>query len=263
MNYWRHLHLSLLAGLLFISGCYTVPETGRSSFIIPIVDDVAQGAAAFAEVKTKEKISTDPAANERVRRIGQRIATAVGDALPGAKWEFVVFDAPKTINAFALPGGKVGIYTGLLELAESDDEIAVVMGHEIAHVTARHGAERMSQGMLVALGGLVLDSATSGKHNHDLLLTGYGLASVGGILAFSRSHESEADFIGIRYAAKAGYDPRAAISFWQKMAKKSSASSVPVFLSTHPSHSRRIADLQGWMPQVLPLYESAKLRYKQ
>jgi len=263
MNYWRHLPLSLLAGLLLLSGCYTVPETGRSSFILPVVDDVAQGAAAFAEVKTKEKISTDPAANERVRRIGQRIATAVGDALPGAKWEFVVFDAPKTVNAFALPGGKVGIYTGLLDLAESDDEIAVVMGHEIAHVTARHGAERMSQGMLVALGGLVLDSATSGKSNHDLLLTGYGLASVGGILAFSRSHESEADFIGIRYAAKAGYDPRAAISFWQNMAKRSSPQSVPAFLSTHPSYGRRIADLKGWMPQTLPLFESAKLRYQQ
>lgn len=264
MNYWRHLPPSLLAGLLlFSSGCYTVPETGRSSFILPVVDDVAQGAAAFAEVKAKEKISPDPAANERVRRIGLRIAAAVGDALPGAKWEFVVFDAPKTINAFALPGGKVGIYTGLLELAESDDEIAVVMGHEIAHVTARHGAERMSQGMLLAFGGLVLDSATSGKHNHDLLLTGYGLASVGGILAFSRSHESEADFIGIRYAAKGGYDPRAAISFWQKMAKKGSASGVPAFFSTHPSHGRRIADLEGWMPQTLPLYESAKLRYKQ
>ncbi|HRG56985.1 MAG TPA: M48 family metalloprotease, partial [Lacunisphaera sp.] len=128
--------LLLAATLLLLSGCYTVPETGRSSFIIPIGDDVALGTAAFADIKAKEKISTDPAANERVRRIGQRIAAAVGDALPGAKWEFVVFDAPETVNAFALPGGKVGIYTGLLKLADSDDEIAIVMGHEIGHVTA-------------------------------------------------------------------------------------------------------------------------------
>jgi predicted Zn-dependent protease len=226
-----------------------------------LVNDVAQGAAAFAEIKAKERISTDPVQNARVQRIGRRIAMAVGDALPGANWEFVVFDAPKTLNAFALPGGKVGIYTGLLNLVESDDEIAMVMGHEIAHVTARHGAERVSQGMMVAVGGLVLDASTKEKKNHDLLLAGYGLAATGGILAFSRAHESEADFIGLRYAARAGYDPRAAITFWRKMAQAGSPSKVPVFLSTHPSHDRRIADLRNWVPQVLPLYESAKLRY--
>jgi len=253
--------LILLSVALLLGGCYTVPETGRSSLILPMVDDVAQGAAAFADIKTKEKISRDPAANGRVRRIGQRIAASVGEALPGAQWEFVVFDAPETINAFALPGGKVGVYTGLLNLVASDDEIAIVMGHEIAHVTARHGAERMSQGVLVAVGGLVLDASTKNRKNHDLLLAGYGLASAGGVLAFSRSHESEADFIGIRYAAKAGYDPRAAVSFWQKMARAGSPGKLPALLSTHPSHDRRIADLLGWMPQTLPLYEAAKLRY--
>lgn len=253
----------LLAVTLLLGGCYTVPETGRTSIILPMVNDVAQGTAAFAEIKAKEKISSDPVQNARVQRIGRRIATAVGEALPGASWEFVVFDEPKTLNAFALPGGKVGIYTGLLNLVESDDEIAMVMGHEIAHVTARHGAERVSQGMMVAVGGLVLDASTKGKKNHDLLLAGYGLAATGGVLAFSRSHESEADFIGLRYAAKAGYDPRAAVTFWQKMAQAGSPSKMPVFLSTHPSHDRRIADLRNWVPQVLPLYEAAKLRYPQ
>jgi metalloendopeptidase OMA1, mitochondrial len=251
-----------VALLLLLSGCYTVPETGRTSLILPMVNDVAQGAAAFADIKAKEKISRDPVQNDRVRRIGQRIAAAVGDALPGAQWEFVVFDAPQTLNAFALPGGKVGIYTGLLNLVESDDEIAMVMGHEIAHVTARHGAERVSQGMMVAVGGLVLDASTQGKKNHDLLLAGYGLAATGGTLAFSRAHESEADFIGLRYAAKAGYDPRAAITFWQKMAQAGSPSRVPVFLSTHPSHDRRIADLRRWVPEVLPLYEAARERHR-
>jgi predicted Zn-dependent protease len=257
----RAAGLALLLVSLLLGGCYTVPETGRSSFIIPLGDDVSQGAAAFAEIKAKEKISMNPVENERVQRIGTRIAAAVGDALPGARWEFVVFDAPQTINAFALPGGKVGVYSGLLNLASSDDEIAIVMGHEIAHVTSRHGAERMSQGVLVAVGGLVLDASTQGKKNHDLMLAGYGLAATGGVLAFSRSHESEADFIGIRYAAKGGYDPRAAVTFWQKMARTGSPSKVPAFLSTHPSHERRIADLQGWMPQAMPLYEAAKLRY--
>ena len=257
----RRWQLSLLAVLLLLGGCYTVPETGRSSFIIPLGDDVAMGAAAFAEVKAKEKISDDPVANERVRRIGKRIAAAVGDALPGAKWEFVVFDAPKTVNAFALPGGKVGVYSGLLDMAESDDEVAIVMGHEIGHVTARHGAERMTEGVLATGVGLVLDSATKDSKNHDLVLAGYGLAAGGGMLAFSRKHESEADYIGIRYAAKAGYNPMVAITFWRKMAKDASGPKMPAFLSTHPSHDRRIADLQAWMPEVLPLYEKAKSRY--
>lgn len=253
------LFVILAALSLFLGGCYTVPETGRSSFILP-VDDVGQGAAAFAEIKAKEKISRDPAANERVRRIGLRIAQVVGQDLPGAAWEFVVFDAPDTVNAFALPGGKVGVYTGLLNLAASDDEVAIVIGHEIAHVTARHGAERMSQGILVAAGGLVLDHQTQGRKNHDLMLAGYGLLSTGGMLAFSRSHESEADYIGIRYAARAGYDPRAAVTFWQKMEKQSKGGRLPVFLSTHPSHDRRIGDLQRWMPEVLPIYQNAKPR---
>lgn len=254
--------LGLLVPLLLLAGCYTVPETGRSSLILPVIDDAAQGAAAFAEIKAKEKVSTDAVANERVRRIGRRIATAVGEALPGASWEFVVFAAPATVNAFALPGGKVGIYSGLLDLVESDDEIACVMGHEIAHVTARHGAERMSQGLIAAVGGLVLDASLQGKKNHNILLAGYGLAAGGAVLKFSRDHESEADYIGIRYAAKAGYDPRAAISFWRKMAQAGSAGRLPVFLSTHPTHERRIADLQQWMPETLPLYEAAKQRYR-
>lgn len=253
------LFVILAALTLVLGGCYTVPETGRSSFILPI-DDVGQGAAAFAEIKAKERISNDPAANARVRKIGLRIAQVVGQDLPGAAWEFVVFDAPDTVNAFALPGGKVGVYTGLLNLAASDDEVAIVIGHEIAHVTARHGAERMSQGILVAAGGLVLDHQTQGRRNHDLMLAGYGLLSTGGMLAFSRSHESEADYIGIRYAARAGYDPRAAVTFWQKMEKQSKGGRLPVFLSTHPSHDRRIGDLQRWMPEVLPIYQAANRR---
>jgi predicted Zn-dependent protease len=256
----RAAGLCLAVLSLALGGCYTVPETGRTSIILPIVNDVAQGAAAFADLKAKEPISTDAQKNERVQRVGRRIAAAVGDALPGAQWEFVVFHSPGTVNAFALPGGKVGVYSGLLDLVASDDEIAIVMGHEIAHVTARHGAERVSTGVLVAAGGLILDASSKNSRNHDILLAGYGLASVGGVLAFSRKHESEADYIGIRYAAKAGYDPRAAISFWQKMSAASTPSKLPAFLSTHPSHDRRIQDLREWMPATLPLYEAAKAR---
>lgn len=257
----RTLTPAILVILLVLAGCYTVPETGRSAFILPLGDEIAQGASAFAGIKDKEKISTDVIAIERVQRVGQRIAEAVGSDLPGAKWEFVLFDAPDTVNAFALPGGKVGVYSGLLKLAETDAELATVMGHEIAHVTARHGSERMSKGVAAALLGVALDASTQDQRNHDLILAAYGAGAGGLMLKFSRDNESEADYIGIRYAAKAAYDPRAAIGFWQKMTKeKEGGAGLPVFLSTHPSDAQRIASLQAQMPLVLPLYEQARAR---
>jgi len=251
------------AALLVLAGCYTVPETGRSSMImISPGEEEQMGAAAFADVRAKEKLSTDPVANERVQRVGKRIAEAVGSALPTAKWEFVVFDEPKTVNAFALPGGKVGVYTGLLDLATTDAELAIVMGHEIGHVTARHGAERMSQGLVAGVIGAGVGIATNNKRNQDLIRAAYGLGAAGAVLYFSRSNESEADFIGIRYAAKAGYNPMAAITFWQKMAKAKDGAQPPKWLSTHPPHADRISDLQKWMPEVLPFYEAARKRYE-
>jgi len=255
--------IALLA-LGLLAGCYTVPETGRSSLIIPMVvgDEVAQGATAFAEMKSKEKLSSNPLYNEQVQRVGQRISQAVGSDLPAAKWEFVVFDEPKTVNAFALPGGKVGVYSGLLRLVASDDEIAIVMGHEIAHVTARHGAERATTGAMAGWAGLILGTATHGSTNSDLILAAYGGAVAGGVLTFSRAHESEADHIGLHYAAKAGYDPRAAITFWQKMAKEAAGSNTPLLLRTHPTTEHRISDLQRWMPEAIPLYEAARKKYE-
>lgn len=248
--------------LLALAGCYTVPETGRSSLIlVPPNEELQMGAAAFTDIKAREKVSTDVVATGRVKRIGQRIAEAVGNALPGAKWEFVVFDDPKTVNAFALPGGKVGVYTGLLNLAESDDEVAIVMGHEIAHVTARHGAERMSQGFVAGLIGAGVEAASQDSRHGELMRAAYGIGATGATLAFSRGNESEADYIGLRYAAKAGYDPRAAVSFWLKMAKEKEGKQPIKWLSTHPPHAERIAELRRWMPEVLPLYEKAKERY--
>ena len=254
--------LSLLPLVLALAGCYTVPETGRSSFIIVTpAEELQLGVAAFTDMKAKEKVSTDVEANARVTRIGRRIAAAVGEALPGARWEFVVFDEPKTVNAFALPGGKVGVYTGLINLASSDDEIAIVMGHEIGHVTARHGAERMSKGVLAGLGGAIVEAGSADHKYRDIFRAVYGLGTGGAMLAFSRGNESEADFIGLRYAAKAGYNPMAAITFWRKMAAASEGKQTIKWLSTHPPHAERIAELQKWMPEVLPLYEKAKERY--
>lgn len=258
---------SLLGSLTFLTGCYTVPETGRKSLVlIPPAQEIAMGAQSFAEMRQTEPVSSDPRANERVQRVGRRIAAAVGDTLPGAQWEFVVFES-KDLNAFALPGGKVGVYTGLLRLMESDDELATVMGHEIAHVTARHGAERMTEALAIAAGGAIAGVAAEkyAGGQKDAFLMAYGLGTTTLIaLPHSRRGESEADYIGLRYAAKAGYDPRAAIAFWQKMAQQkqlAGGGKPPAFLSTHPSDAQRIADLQKQVPQVMPLYEAARDRY--
>jgi Zn-dependent protease with chaperone function len=204
----------LLVFVAILVGCYTVPETGRRSLIlVPIDQEVALGSSSFTDLKSSKQISGDPEMNAAVQRVGHNIARAVGDALPDAEWEFVVFD-DDTPNAFALPGGKVGVHTGLFKVAEGDDELAIVMGHEIAHVTARHGAERMTQGVLVAAGGIALEAALNDKDSGERAawLASYGVLATGAvILPFSRLNESEADNIGIRYAARAGYDPRAAI----------------------------------------------------
>jgi predicted Zn-dependent protease len=251
-----------LAVFAVLAGCYTVPETGRQALILPLFDDVQMGTQAFAEIRAKEKISTNPAAIQRVQRVGERIAQAVGDRMPGAQWEFVVFDEPGTVNAFALPGGKVGVYTGLLNLAATDDELAFVMGHEIAHVTSRHSAQRATAMLGAAAGALAVDALTKNSENRELFLAAYGLGATGGTLAYSRFHESESDHIGLRFAAHAGYDPRASVTFWQKMANAAGkGGKPPEFMSTHPSDDRRIADLQEKIPEVMPIYEANRARF--
>jgi predicted Zn-dependent protease len=260
--------LAAAAAVLACSGCYTNPVTGRKALmLISQGQEMSLGAQSFAEMRKTEKVSADPALNARAQRVGARIARAVGDQLPNAKWEFVVFES-KQLNAFALPGGKVGVYTGLMQLAENDGELATVMGHEIGHVTARHGAERMSEAMVIAgvgaLGAAVAENNYDAQ-TRDLFLLAYGGATtLGRVLPHSRHAESEADKMGAIYAAKAGYDPRAAITFWQKMAAQKTAekdaAKVPPWLSTHPSDAKRIADLQAYMPQVMPLYEAARAK---
>lgn len=224
------------------------------------------GLTAFEQVKQQEKISQDPTMNAQIQRIGKRIAASVGREIPNAEWEFVVFESDQ-LNAFALPGGKVGVYTGLINLAQSDDEIACVIGHEIAHVSSRHGAERTSQNIAVA--GLGIAAAVAmevkdvdpGKRN--AVLAAYGIGStVGVLLPFSRTHETEADSIGLRFAAGAGYDPRAAVTFWQKMAAKNSGGQPWKWLSTHPPSNERIENLRKLAPQYMPLYESSKSRFE-
>ena len=251
-----------------LAGCTTVPETGRKQVMLVSPDqEASMGLSAFAEIKKEEKVSTNAAAIDRVKRVGSRIAESVGRDLPNAQWEFVVFESDQ-LNAFALPGGKVGVYTGLLKLAESDDELAAVMGHEVAHVSSRHGAERASQGYLVAGGAMLTELGMEVKDvdpaKRNMVRAAYGItATVGAVLPFSRLHETEADAIGLRFAATAGYDPRAAISFWKKMgAANKGGTKPPPWLSTHPADDVRIRSLEQLAPKYLELYEKNRKRFQ-
>jgi predicted Zn-dependent protease len=218
----------------------------------------AMASAQFGQLKQSTPISRDPRQNAMLQRVGERIAYVAGPDIPNARWEFVVFEDDDQINAFAMPGGKVAVYSGIFKIARTEDELAVVVGHEIAHVAAGHGNERMSQQLLAAGGALALQLGTREMDANDqrLLMAAYGAgASVGVILPYSRFHESEADEIGLIYAAKAGYDPRAAIPFWQRMQAQQSGA-PPEFLSTHPAGSTRMRNLQALMPEAVAIYEN-------
>jgi metalloendopeptidase OMA1, mitochondrial len=261
------LSVVLLLAVL-VSGCTTVPETGRSQLLLVSAEqETAMGLSAFSQIKEEEEISTNKMAIDQVYRVGRRIAASVGRELPHADWEFVVFESEQ-INAFALPGGKVGVYTGLLNLVESDDELAAVVGHEIAHVTSRHSGERVTQQMMAgaaALGAeIYMESEDMDSSSRGITRTLLGVGTqVGVLLPFSRLHETEADIIGLRFAAGAGYDPRAAATFWQKMkAASSDQGRPPEFLSTHPSPDNRIERLQALAPELLPLYREARAKFE-
>lgn len=262
-----HAPRLVLAALLTaaLAACQTVPVTGRSALsLVPRAQMESMGAAAFVDIKRREALSRDPAARERVERVGGRIARVAWGAtgVRPEKWELAAF-ADDQKNAFALSGGHVGVYAGILEVARSDAELATVMGHEVAHVAANHGGERMSQALLVSLGGLALDAALreEPERTRQLYLAAFGLgAQVGYLLPYSRRHELEADRIGLIYMARAGYDPRAAVTFWERMERLSGGSGGPEFLSTHPGHGQRIQRLKAYMPKALKAYRQAQAR---
>lgn len=238
--------------------CATAPVTGRSQLIlVPEQQEIALGNQAYQQFlsQDKNKISKDPQLNAMVDRIGSRIA-AVSNK-PDYKWDFTVIEDDKTANAFALPGGKVVVYTGMLPYTKNDAGLAFVIAHEIAHAIARHGGERMSQQLLVQLGqqGLNVAIANRSPQAVQAITQGYGLAStVGVILPFSRRQETEADYIGIILMAKAGYDPREAPAFFERMLSKSDKQSPPVFLSTHPADQDRIRRLKELVPEAMKYY---------
>ena len=249
----------------FLTNCSTVPLTGRRQLsLIPESDMISLSMTEYGKFISSNKISSDRAKTDMVRRVGVRIQNAVEaymqgkglvSNLDGYKWEFNLVE-DKTVNAWCMSGGKVVVYTGLMALIQNDAELATVLGHEIAHAVARHGSERMSDQMLVQLGGTALTTALVQKpeQTKQLAMTAFGIGSqVGVMLPFSRKHEYEADYMGLLFMAMAGYDPNNSINFWEKMAKQG-GQKQPEFLSTHPVDENRIARLKEKMPEALTFY---------
>lgn len=249
--------LVLVAAAAF-TGCTTVSETGRHQLnFMSSSEEMQLGFSEFDKMKKEVPISKDPAANALLQRVGKRVAAVAN--LPDAQWEFVVFES-KEANAFCLPGGKVGVYTGILPITKDDAGLATVIGHEVAHAVARHGGERMSQAKGLALLGSAVDSGTAGSKYHEYAVAGYGLSSQLGVaLPFSRLQESEADHMGLLYMSRAGYNPEASVEFWQRFAdfNKQQGSDTMWFLRTHPLDDTRIKQLKGWMPEAKAQYKPA------
>lgn len=255
----------LFLGSAGFFGCETVSGSGRMQVnLYSTADDAALGDQAWQEVMADPKVVRSGPAVERVNRIGERIVQAAKRLHPriaqGFTWEFAVIDDPDQVNAFALPGGKFAVYTGMLNFTRgNDDMLAAVLGHEAAHVTSRHGTERLSQISITQAGIGVTDVFVLGDMapaDREVVLNAIGGgANYGVLLPFSRAHESEADQLGVFIAAEAGYRPEAAIDLWEKMA--GSGGQTPLeFMSTHPSYNTRIQLLQDAMPQARAIYEA-------
>jgi metalloendopeptidase OMA1, mitochondrial len=247
---------------LLLAGCETVPETGRTQLnMVSSAEETKLGITEFEQTKQKTPISKDAQATALVQRAGKRIAAVAN--LPDAQWEFVLFDSQEA-NAWCLPGGKVGVYSGILPITKDEAGLATVIGHEVAHATAHHGAERMSQQMAAQAGGSVVGALVSGKSDTTQALVGqaYGAVSqVGVLLPFSRKQEAEADYIGLLYMARAGYDPNAAVAFWERLAeynRQHGGSGGLAFLRTHPLDEQRIQALKDELPKATAEYQKAK-----
>jgi predicted Zn-dependent protease len=248
--------LAVVMLIALLVGCAAAPYTRRSQLILVSAEEESQlGTSAFQDVLKKSKIDAREQVNGPVTAVGRRLARVA--ERPDYEWHFVVIDDPKQANAFCLPGGKVAVYTGILPVAENSNGLAVVLGHEIAHAVARHGAERISQGVVAQAGGSLLGAVFGGGPSTNAVLAAYGLgAQVGVLLPFSRTQESEADHIGLLLMARAGYDPRGALAFWQRM-ERAASGTQPEFLSTHPSHGTREQQIQAWLPEALRYYEAS------
>lgn len=259
--------LVLLILVLLLASCSTVPVTGRSQLnLLPASTLLSMSYSQYDQFLKENKLSSDKKKSDLIFNIGNNIQKAVekyfaekgwSERLKNYKWEYKLVDNPQ-VNAWCMPGGKVVFYTGIFTIADNEDALATVMGHEIAHAVAEHGNERMSQGLLTQLGGIALAKAIESKpaETQALFMTAFGLgAQVGVLLPYSRLHENEADYLGLIFMAMAGYNPEKAVDFWQKMAEKNKGQAPPEFLSTHPSDETRIANLKKILPEVMTYYK--------
>lgn len=253
-----------LGVLSSLAGCYRAPGTARDQLIFFSEEkELEFGLSAYREVLRQARLSENTEINELVQRVGHRIAKAANK--PEYQWEFAVIDDDKMVNAFALPGGKVAVFTGILKHTKGEAGLATVMGHEVAHALQRHGVERMSRSIIDQIAQLGAIGAAVGAHGGGGAIAGaLGAYGVNVSLPFNRKQESEADYIGLRLMAEAGYDPREAVPFWERMSGCPrqmigklcfrAQQAIPEFLSTHPSDATRINQIEAWLPEALQHY---------
>lgn len=247
---------ALLVAVACILSCTTSP-TGRSQLLLLSGSQLNQmGAAAFADMQKTAKVSADELTNRYVSCVANAITAALPTNLQQG-WEVAVFD-DDSANAFALPGGKMGVNTGLLAVAADQNQLATVLGHEVAHVLAQHGNERMSLELAAQTATQVAGAIAADSHQKPMLMAALGVGVHYGMkLPYSRTHEAEADVMGLELMARAGFDPRASVQLWRNMAAKN-GNKTPEFMSTHPANATRIEGLSARVPAMLPIYESAR-----
>ncbi|MGY6560927.1 MAG: M48 family metallopeptidase [Luteibaculaceae bacterium] len=259
--------IPLILFCVIVESCSTVPITGRRQFtLLPESQLIGMSLTAYDGFLRESRVvpDSDPR-TQMIKRLGSRMSVAVAEYLSeigqenlirNFSWQFNLVDDP-TVNAWCMPGGKIVFYTGILPIGETEDGLAVIMGHEIAHAVARHGNERMSQQMAMQFGAISLSALLSERpaEAQNLFLLAYGVGSTLGSLAFSRNHETEADRLGLIFSSMAGYDPYEAPKFWQRMSNASGGGAPPEFLSTHPNHDTRISNLNKFIPEALKYYK--------
>ncbi len=259
--------LFAVATAILCYACASVAVTGRKQLsLVPNDQIVGMSKEQYAKVLMENKLSTNQEQVDMVKRVGTRIQKAVeaymtdqgkSAGLAGFAWEFNLIEDSKTVNAWCMPGGKVAFYTAIMPICANENGVAVVMGHEVAHAIANHGAERMSEQMVAQFGLNVLGTAMgqNPSQTQQIFMQAMGMGTNLGMLKFSRKHESEADHMGLIFMALAGYDPTGAPQFWERMSTGSGGQQPPEFMSTHPSHDTRIKDLEGWIPEAMKYYK--------
>ena len=258
---------------LILPSCSTVPITERKQLtIIPESKINQQAAVAYEQFRNKAKLINEGSQLKEIREIGKKIEIAVSaffnmenktDPTKNFDWEYVLVDNDKMVNAWCMPGGKIAVYTGLLKITKNTDALSIVMGHEIAHAVAKHSVERASQAMTINLGTTVADIFLGGAINRTRNTigrnTGMDIFQIGIFNPFGRKQETEADYLGLIFSSLAGYDIRESVKLWERMAEKKKGKEPPVFLSTHPSSQKRIANLKNWINEVIIKYPPIKV----